>query len=206
MIWDNWFSLASKIGLSEAQSADMQAIFGRYYGEKHRHYHNLDHVEALLTHIDRWPEAWGDPIAVQLAAWFHDIIYLPHKRDNEHQSARFAERQLATWTLPAAQITKISQMIIATAGHRAEGLDQDGRAFLDLDLSILGSELAVYQQYVASIRQEYRLYPNLIYRPARRKILRAFLERERLYFTPTAYERWEQAARANIQAELNSLA
>ncbi len=205
MISDNWISLAREIGLSEAQSAEMQLVFGRYFGEKHRHYHNLQHVQAILRHMQHWPENWQDPIAVQLAAWFHDIIYLPHKRDNEHQSARFAERQLREWKLPEEQIAKVSQIIEATAGHKADGLDQDGKAFLDLDLSILGSSPEVYDQYVANIRKEYRRYPNLIYRPARKKILYAFLDRERLYFTETGFERWEQAARDNIRREIEKL-
>ncbi|MEL7531395.1 MAG: hypothetical protein AAFN10_08820 [Bacteroidota bacterium] len=183
----------------------MQTVFGRYYGEKHRHYHNLTHIEAILKQMQHWPEAWQDPIEVQLATWFHDIIYLPHKRDNELQSARFAERQLSAWQLPLKQIEKVSQIILATAGHKADGLDQDGKAFLDLDLSILGSAPEVYDQYVANIRKEYRRYPNLLYRPARKKILYSFLDRERLYFTQTGFERWESAARANIKREIERL-
>lgn len=205
MIWDKWISLAAQIGLSEAQSAEMQGVFGRYYGQSHRHYHNLQHLEAILNQAYAWPEEWQDRQTIELATWFHDIIYLSHKRDNELQSARFAERQLAVWQLPQEQIDRVSQIIIATAGHKADGLDDDGKAFLDLDLSILGSAPKVYDQYVAAIRQEYRRYPNLIYRPARKKILHSFLDRERLYFTNTGFERWEQPARENIKREIDNM-
>ncbi|MEL6652004.1 MAG: hypothetical protein AAFQ87_14475, partial [Bacteroidota bacterium] len=177
MIWDNWQALATEIGLSDAQTDEMATLFRHHYGEQDRHYHNLSHIEALLRGQATWPEPWTDPQAVKLSIWFHDIIYQPQRRDNELQSARFAERFFSTWPISNETAQKVVAMIEATAGHKAVGLDEDGRAFLDLDLSILGSDAVTYDAYTQAIRKEYRRIPGILYRPGRRKILRSFLER-----------------------------
>jgi predicted metal-dependent HD superfamily phosphohydrolase len=72
-------------------------------------------------------------------------------------------------------------------------------------MSILGSLNKVYKQYATNIRKEYRWVPSKQYVTARVEILRAFLSRERLFFTDVARDEFENQARANIFNELNGL-
>lgn len=173
--------------------------------EKGRFYHDLGHVSTLLRLASERVEKIADPKAVRLAIWFHDAVYDPKRADNEEKSARLARTELTRLELPAGRIRKITRMIRATAKHLADGLDADGRLFLDLDLSILGAEKERYQSYRRAIRREYAFVPEAVYRRRRRMILRGFLRRPKLFFTRQMRLRFEARARHNIKNELTDL-
>jgi predicted metal-dependent HD superfamily phosphohydrolase len=61
------------------------------HAEPHRVYHDLRHVAHVLVELDR---AGVDDPAAAWAAFFHDAVYRPGRRDNEARSARLA-RELA---------------------------------------------------------------------------------------------------------------
>jgi predicted metal-dependent HD superfamily phosphohydrolase len=77
--------------------------------------------------------------------------------------------------------------------------------FLDLDLSILGATEEEYDPYSRHIRSEYCQFTEEEYNKGRTAVMKAFLERERLYFTPHFYAKYESIARRNIQNEIDSL-
>ncbi|MEA5468385.1 hypothetical protein VB714_05850 [Spirulina sp. 06S082] len=58
------------------------------YREKHRYYHTLQHIEECLILYDRLPTK--SP-TVEIALWFHDVIYNPQGPNNEMQSANYAD-------------------------------------------------------------------------------------------------------------------
>lgn len=173
------------------------------YSEKHRAYHNLSHINYLLQEAKKIEFADFD--SIYLATWFHDVIYEPKKSDNEIESAKLAVKTLQELNFPAAKIAKIEKIILATQTHSAENLDDDGKIFLDLDLSILGADEKIYQNYSRAIRQEYSHVWNFLYRRGRRKILQNFLRREVIYFTETLRERFEKQARLNLANEIKEL-
>ena len=77
--------------------------------------------------------------------------------------------------------------------------------FLDFDLAILAADTKTYQLYSEAIWQEYKTaYPKILYRMGRKKVLKNFLAREKLYFTKLFYSENEAKARANIQLELKA--
>ena len=49
----------------------------RRRSEPQRRYHTVDHLSAVLDHVDVLEGHAADPEAVPLAAWFHDAVYLP---------------------------------------------------------------------------------------------------------------------------------
>ena len=110
------------------------------YSEKHRYYHNLSHVRALLLAAENFKEKFTDFESVRLAIWFHDAIYTPKRFDNEIESAKLAVKLLRDLGLPKSKIATIEQIIIATQKHSAENLDADGKIFLDLDRYKISSE------------------------------------------------------------------
>jgi predicted metal-dependent HD superfamily phosphohydrolase len=175
------------------------------YSEKHRAYHNLSHVNALLFQAENLKEKFADLASVQLTIWFHDVIYNPKRLDNESESARLAVEILAELGALPDKIEKVRQMTLATQKHDAANLDFDGKLFLDLDLSILGQPSEVYQNYASAIRKEYSFVPWFLYRRARRKILENFLKRETIYFTDEIRNTHEATARLNIQEEIKTL-
>src|SRR5690242_20591764 len=56
----------------------------RRYREKHRHYHDVRHLAAVLRRIDEFADD-HDLFLVRLAAWFHDAVYAipPGQLSNE---------------------------------------------------------------------------------------------------------------------------
>lgn len=174
------------------------------YGENGRFYHNLHHIESVLDHIQPLLDRSENRVALQLAAWFHDVIYDAQRHDNEAQSVVYARRVLTDLKLPEAVICEVERLIMLTAGHKTAVSDEDGHILLDADLAILAAEPGEYDVYAQAIRQEYVHVPDEAYREGRAQVLRSFGERPFLYYLPE-HQSWKLKARANIQRELASL-
>jgi predicted metal-dependent HD superfamily phosphohydrolase len=175
------------------------------YSKPDRHYHNLQHIDRVLTTIDRFTLQLQDPIAVKLAAWFHDFVYDPQAADNELQSAKLARELLTELKLAPTAIDLVQQLILATQGHQIDPTDIDLSIFLDADLAILGTSPDQYQIYARSIRQEYSWVNDTAYRTGRTQVLESFLARERLYCTDMLFDELESIARLNLSQEIFQL-
>lgn len=168
-----------------------------------RFYHNLNHIRRMLETIDQLSDLVDDLPAVQLAAWFHDVIYDSHANDNEARSAAYAVARLSELELPAETIVKVERLILATTHDNGQYLpDANVRVLLDADLDGLGASHEEYDQYAAAIRQEYGWVPEETYCQRRAMLLQRFLEREQLYFTRRVFRTREAQARRNIAAEI----
>ncbi|WP_373542086.1 hypothetical protein [Chamaesiphon sp.] len=174
------------------------------YTQSDRYYHNLTHIHQLLTTLDRFSDLFQDPLAVSLAAWFHDFIYAPQDTDNEAQSAKLASKLLTDIGLSIATCDRVHTLIMATQGHQIEPHDPDLCIFLDADLAILGADPVGYQVYQRSIRREYSWVADEAYRVGRIRVLESFLQRDRLYATDLLFGELESIARLNIQQEIAS--
>ncbi len=175
-----------------------------HYEEEHRSYHNMSHIWSMLQLADQLEEQILEPTLLRLAIWYHDIIYVSTRKDNELKSAEFAEKRLKTAIGPA-MTTALKQLINSTAKHIPLLDFEDNKLLLDLDLAVLATDRDIYDQYRQSIREEYRVFPTILYRPGRKKVLKHFLERERIYYTDTFLTNYERKARENLKWELDQL-
>src|ERR1035437_2872404 len=57
------------------------------YVEPHRFYHNLDHLSDLMYRIKNGKWSLEIKEILEGIALFHDVVYNPHKTDNEYLSA-----------------------------------------------------------------------------------------------------------------------
>ncbi|MDQ2771604.1 MAG: metal-dependent phosphohydrolase, partial [Bacteroidota bacterium] len=148
-----------------------------------------------------------DRVVVELAVWFHDVVYNALKSDNEARSAAEALQFLKDSTLEPLRQQRVAFLINRTADHTQPqpADDADLLLFLDADLSILGAPADAYREYARQIRQEYRLVPDLLYRPGRRKVLAKMLATPELFRTPEMRTELDAAARRNLAAELETL-
>jgi predicted metal-dependent HD superfamily phosphohydrolase len=172
------------------------------YDAPERHYHSLQHIDNLLNRVGEAP--LQDAVVVELAVWFHDAVYNALRSDNEAKSAEWALRFLQETSLEPARRERVAYLIRRTADHTLPQPpdDADLLLFLDADLSILGAPEAAYWEYARQVRREYRLVPDLLYRPGRRKVLAKMLEAPVLFRTPALHAELDAAARRNLQAEL----
>jgi predicted metal-dependent HD superfamily phosphohydrolase len=204
---DRWCALFARLGVDPDAAAPAFADLVHAYSEPGRHYHTLDHLAALFVLLDRHSEGLADRNAVELAIFFHDAVYVPTRSDNEAESAALAGARLTALGLPAALVARVADLILATR-HGTEHAwphDADLALLVDLDLSVLAADRPVYAAYARAIRDEYAVYPDLVYRPGRRGVLGQFLARARIYRTSRLHELWDAAARANLAWELAEL-
>ncbi len=149
----------------------------------------------------------SDHTAIDLAIFYHDAIYSTLRPDNEEQSAELAAARLATVGLAPPMIAKVEHYVRATKHGASPPANQDPDLdhLLDFDLSILAAVPHAYDEYASSIRREYIAIPEPMYRIGRQKVLRSFLAMPAIYRVPRLAAAWEQAARTNLERELNTL-
>jgi predicted metal-dependent HD superfamily phosphohydrolase len=189
-----WSALSESAGIPQ-NSQEMFQTIEHHYSEPHRAYHNALHIDECLREFDLVREQAMNPVALELAIWFHDVIYDPRASDNEEQSARFAIGCLKEVNRTLAH--QVSNLILTTRSHLAGSID-DTALLLDIDLSILGKSTERFAEFEAGIRNEYAWVPIEVYRQKRAEILSGFMKRERIYATESFYNRYESTARCNL--------
>jgi predicted metal-dependent HD superfamily phosphohydrolase len=164
-----------------------------------RGYHDLRHLAEVLQRLDELGAA--DNIEVVLAAWFHDAVY-DGARDAEERSARLAEDELAGTGVDVAEVARLVRL---TETHDPAPGDRNGEALCDADLAILAADPERYREYAAGVRREYAAHSDAAFRAGRKAVLEDLAGRDALFRTTYAREHWEDAARANLAAEIATL-
>jgi len=139
-----------------------------------------------------------------MAIWFHDAIYDPKGKDNEERSANLAAEVLISARLPEGFGQRVKRLILATK-HAAPPEAADSAMIVDVDLSILGQSRERFLKYEAEIRQEYAWVAEDAFAKGRSAILKSFLDRSNIYNTPFFKEKYETAARKNLEWSLERL-
>lgn len=205
VLQSRWQTLFAMQGIEPASSAAVFADLAARYEEPHRAYHNLRHLRQVLETIDSLRKQASDVTAIELAGWFHDVIYDPRGKENEEQSALYAERALRYLGMLDDTILRVKELILLTKTHTAPPGDIDAMILLDADLAILGAPEAEYRRYAAAIRQEYAHVKDEDFRQGRRSVLELFLNRKRLFLTDVMLQQMEQRARENLRREVTAL-
>lgn len=202
---NEWLNLTSNY-YDNNISEELWKEISKSYTYKTRYYHNLSHVHNMLLQAKDFKTEIQDLEALKFAIWYHDIIYKFSRKDNELKSALLAEKRLKLINFDEKRIEIVKKLIISTKNHELI-LEQnkDNAYLLDLDLSILGTDWETYQKYIRNIRKEYKVYPDFMYKPGRKKVLKHFLERETLYFTNDFKNKYEVQARKNLKKEIELL-
>ena len=201
-----WLELTEKY-CQDKNSAHFywEKIYRNYSGKK-RYYHNMIHISSMLDFADENKSEITNYDEMLFAIWFHDIIYKSTSKKNEEKSAEFARSALTRLTKETINIDVVCQLIISTKSHQIILNENNDNAFLlDFDLSILGSDWNVYKTYIKNIRKEYKIYPDFLYKPARKKVLESFLNREQLFFSKKYQALFEENAIKNLEQEIKLL-
>lgn len=154
----------------------------------------IDEIKSQLQNFD----------TVLFSIFYHDIVYHFSSKLNEEKSADWAIKSLKKLGVSEDQINEVNQQILATKKH-LHSEDQDTNYLLDADLSVLGKEENIYNNYFKNIRKEYSVYPNFLYNPGRKKVLLGFLEHEFIFKTTEFRLKYNQTAKENIAREIRLL-
>lgn len=201
-----WRSTVARLGAVPSGSDPVLRLLVGRYSEPHRRYHTLHHVADVLEHVDELITAGEpvvDPVAVELAAWFHDAIYQPGGPDNEARSAQLATEALSGLGLDTSRVERVADLVLATARHVPDG--PDAAVLCDADLAVLGRDREGYLRYARQIRSEWSHLDDARYRRGRIAVLRGFLERPLPYHTRSMRSRRGAALAENIRDEIDRL-
>ncbi len=167
------------------------------YRQPHRHYHTLQHLAECIERLQEAPALAEHPDEVEIALWFHDAVYEPGRKDNERQSASWAQRALQAAAVPAEACARVVALVMATQ-HSAQPQTPDEALLVDVDLAILGCAPGRFREYEQQVREEYRWVPDALFRSRRQTLLQGFLARPNLYSTRHFRDRYEAQARENL--------
>ena len=181
-----------------------------HYRQPHRYYHSGNHIDHCLSKMDMAmaePGASGNPNlldGIELAIWFHDVIYEPGAADNEQRSADwFAQR--ATGVLPPNIISRIEGYIMSTTHHEPP-IDEGSKFVVDVDLSGFGLPPALFRRDGDNIRKEFDYMSETEFICGQTKFLKKLLGRSSIYSTSYFYDRYETRARQNINETIKRYA
>ncbi|MHA3083610.1 HD domain-containing protein [Acinetobacter sp. ANC 5383] len=194
--WRKLFVQFSPEHWSMQQHEQCLAELLQAYLEPQRAYHQVQHIVECLALFEKVQSHIEDGLALQLAIFFHDVVYQPRSASNEQDSALWLRQQLAG-ALPQTQLDKIATWILATQQHAITS-ESDLAYLLDIDLAILGSSPARFAEYQQQIRQEYVWVDEQIYQEKRNVVLRQFYLTQPLYQTRYFQQHYEQQAKTNL--------
>lgn len=183
-------------GTSDAAGAIFVQL-AEHYQTPGRYYHTGEHIDHCLTQMDKAIPVLGQSDGVELAIWFHDVIYDPPASDNEQLSADwFAEK--AAGVISPELIRQVVDDIMSTI-HCDTPTAASAKFVVDVDLSGLGMPEKSFRYDGDNIRKESAHLEDAEFGRRQSAFLQKLLERERIYYTDFFHDLYEAPARENIQ-------
>jgi len=167
------------------------------YATPGRYYHTPAHIAHCLRRKDEIEHLLEDPNAVELALWFHDVIYEMGANDNEVRSAEFFVERTAG-KLPAPQAERVVSHIHATI-YPSEPTDPDAQFVVDIDLSSFSLPWTQFLRDSVNVRRESTTSDPAEYAEKQQRFLEMLCTAQPFFFTDFYLERYEQQAQDNIQ-------
>jgi predicted metal-dependent HD superfamily phosphohydrolase len=202
-----WRAVLTRHTASPDVEAVGAALLARW-SEPHRRYHDLSHLRGVLEAIEELTAgadaADVDVDAVRLAAWYHDAVYAGQP-DDEENSALLAESDLTGLGAAPEFVAEVARLVRMTVEHDPAPQDRNGQVLSDADLAVLGLPPEDYRRNTAKVRAEYGHVTDGDFRAGRVRVIGSLLSAPSLYRTELGRRLWEDAARANMSAELRAL-
>jgi predicted metal-dependent HD superfamily phosphohydrolase len=167
-----------------------------HFAEPHRHYHGKAHIEHCLHEFDQASSAMENPDAVEMALWFHDVIYAAGASDNEEKSANLFER-LARHALEEPFANEVGSLILDTT-HIELPTTSNAKYTVDIDLASFGRPWPEFMADCHALRNEQTTFSHEEYYRKKCAFLNSLLARPHVFSTPHFRERYESAARQNM--------
>ena len=166
------------------------------YTEPQRFYHTLTHIENCLELIDQISSELQCPEALELAIWYHDVVYQPGARDNEQLSAdQFVATTAGIFDETLQQT--VYQHIMATVHDGSETTHADTKYMLDIDLSGFGRPWEEFIQDSVNIRLEMEEIPDEVFYQKQAGFLDKLFSQAQLFKSDYFFDNYETQARQN---------
>lgn len=146
------------------------------WNESHRSYHNLNHLNDLISQINENKSKFSEKEyeKLMLAAIFHDVVYDPASQTNEEDSANFLIECAVDKT--NADILDVNQMILDTKTHNST--TKLSESFNNYDMNIVERDFDQLLEWEKGIQFEYLKHYKLEeYKNGRVKFLESLLDK-----------------------------
>ena len=151
------------------------------YNEKHRFYHNANHISYIKSKIDELNISNLNKNILHTVADYHDVVYDPKESDNEEKSVDFFK---LNQTSVSSEYVDIVCNIIMDTKLRVPPESALSRLFWEIDNSILLSDFKTLLSYEDSIFKEYQFVSYDVYKQKRIDFLQNTIYNE--YFKPNS--------------------
>ncbi|MEE8364317.1 MAG: hypothetical protein V3R76_00900 [Gammaproteobacteria bacterium] len=174
------------------------------YNEPQRYYHTLDHIEHCLSLFDKISSKLQSPHALELAIWFHDVVYQPGATNNEQLSAdQFM--QTTKNRFDDSLRNTVYQHIMATLHLHSEMTHADTKYMVDIDLSSFGLPWPEFIHDSENLRREMAHLSNADYCRKQSAFQQALMDRPRFFRSDYFYQNYESQARQNLSDYYESI-
>ncbi len=173
------------------------------YSQPHRRYHNLEHINYLLSALTVVPQP--SP-ALLMAAMYHFFFYDAAAEDNEKRSADYLKTKLQAAGVNNNFIDSVVSIMLAPVNSvDMTFASVEAQHLADADMSIYGESPDVYNRYVAAVREEFGNIGDFAWYQMRSRFLLSLLKQVRIFHTEEFHSKFEKHARANMANELLSM-
>ena len=177
-----------------------------HYTKKWKYYHNLNHIYSYVELFEKYNnniQNYKNEFLISI--FFHDIIYIPSRSDNEEESINLFNKFYSETNPKNINKEKVIEFISETKNHtlNTSHNNEELNYFLDMDMYILSEEN--WEEYENKIRKEYFYINDIEYKKERTKFLQSCLNKDKIYRTKIFYDACEQKARSNITSIINKL-
>lgn len=189
-----WSSLVVENGRDDSQN--IYQTLSAHYHEESRKYHNFNHITHCLNHYDEVSDNIHCPQAVELAIWFHDVIYEAGASLNEIKSAEMF-MDFSADNIKDSTRVMVSSMILNTV-HLYE-LAGDAAYMNDIDLAGIGNPWDTFYKDTINIENELKANFSDDFQSMLNSFLIKLEERENIYYSHYFHQKLETNARQNIR-------
>ena len=145
------------------------------WNEAHRSYHNLNHLNDLISQINENKSNFSEKEyeKLMLTAIFHDIVYDPSSSTNEEDSTNFLMECAVDKN--NKDILDVQKMILDTKKH--ESTTNLSESFNNYDMNIVERDFDQLLEWERGISEEFSVYPKVQYKEGRLKFLESLLDK-----------------------------
>ena len=175
------------------------------YTKKWKFYHNLNHVYSFVNLFEKYNKFIKNyKNEFLISIYFHDIIYIPSRNDNEEESINMFNKFYNEVKPNNLNKEKVIEFIAETKNHSlSKDYDFELDLFLDMDMHIVSDEN--WEDYENKIRKEYCFVDETEYKNKRRQFLQGLINKNRIFRTQIFYDTYEQIAKNNITNIIDKL-
>jgi predicted metal-dependent HD superfamily phosphohydrolase len=212
LLYPDWTELWRRISSKRSDwiEAKYRLLVTRY-GEPHRAYHTLAHIQDCLNKLSLCVGTADDLDALECAIWYHDVVYHTYARpeelpSNEMLSAEVADANLAEAGVPMQFRKKIFRLIMATT-HTGTLVTTDEKLIADIDWSGIGRPWDEFVKAGERIQKEFAALgiSEGEYRKGRLAFFKKAAARKEQYHLREMRARYEAQAWKNITRAIEEL-